>query len=77
MELVYNAHFHLKPQSLILICTNCKTKHRDGSGIDVSKMFNCPEGIGHVCSSECKKQLIVNLKDGSHWIGVKVFNKKD
>ena len=25
---------------------------------------------GHVCSIKCKKELIANLKDGSHWIGV-------
>ena len=77
MELVYNAHLHLKPQSFILICTNCKTKHRDGSGIDVSKLFHCPSRIVHVCSSECKKELIANLKDGSHWTNMKWFNKKD
>jgi|TARA_B110000263_G_scaffold45055_1_gene37018 hypothetical protein len=53
-----------------MFCTNCKTVHRNGTGIDVSKMFNCPEGIGHVCSIKCKKELIANLKDGSHWIGV-------
>jgi len=57
-----------------MICTNCKTKHRNGSGIDVSKMFNCPKGIGHVCSIECKKELIANLKDGSHWTDMKAIH---
>jgi hypothetical protein len=58
-----------------MICTNCKTTHRNGSGIDVSKMFNCPEGTGHVCSIKCKKELIVNLKDGTHWTDMKAIHK--
>jgi len=58
-----------------MICTNCKTTYRNDSGIDVSKMFNCPEGTGHVCSSECKKELIANLKDGSHWTDMTKIHK--
>jgi hypothetical protein len=54
-----------------MICTNCKTTFRNDSGIDVSKMFNCPKGTGYVCSKEWKKELIANLKDGSHWTEMK------
>ena len=47
-----------------MICTNCHTTHRDNTGIDVSKLFNLSKGLATVCSKECKKELIANLKDG-------------
>jgi hypothetical protein len=51
-----------------MICTNCKrTGWRKDTGIDVSYLFNCQEGIGHVCSPTCKEELIINLKNKSHW----------
>jgi len=47
-----------------MICTNCKKRVADAAAIDVSKMFNCSEGIVHVCSKECKKELVASLKEG-------------
>mgnify|MGYP001254722654 CR=1 FL=1 len=47
-----------------MICTNCKERVADSAAIDVSKMFNCSSDIVHVCSKECKKELVANLKEG-------------
>jgi hypothetical protein len=59
-----------------MICTNCgKWNIPTKSFIDTSKLFNCPKGIVHVCSSKCKEELIVNLKDGSHWTNMKKIKK--
>jgi hypothetical protein len=57
-----------------MICTNCHIRHSDDSGVDVSKLFNLSKGLATVCSKECKKELVANLKDGSHmtnWKGIK------
>jgi hypothetical protein len=47
-----------------MICTYCKHRVADSVAIDVSKMFNCSEDLVHVCSKECKKELVTALKEG-------------
>ena len=47
-----------------MICTYSKHRVADSVAIDVSKMFNCSEDLVHVCSKECKKELVTALKEG-------------